>query len=52
MTASGKIDKEVAQALEITKRTVRYHLQNINRKLGTTTRIEAVAEAIRREIIQ
>lgn len=52
MVAFGKTDKEVAQALKITKRTVRYHLQNANSKLGTTTRIEAVAEALRREIIQ
>jgi DNA-binding NarL/FixJ family response regulator len=52
LIASGKTDKEIAQALGITERTVRYHLQNINGRLGTATRIAAVAEAIRRKIIQ
>lgn len=52
LLAKGKTGKEIGQALGITQRTVRYHLQNIGDKLGTTTRIEAVAEAIRRKIIQ
>ena len=52
LIASGKTDKEIARDLEITERTVRYHLQNINDELGTITRTEAVAEAIRRQIIQ
>jgi DNA-binding NarL/FixJ family response regulator len=52
LVASGKIDKEIAPALGITARTVRYHLQNVNDKLETTTRTEAVAEAIRRRIIE
>lgn len=51
LIAVGKTDKETAQALGIAERTVRYHLQNINNRLGTTTRVEAVAEAIRRKII-
>jgi DNA-binding CsgD family transcriptional regulator len=52
LVASGKIDKEIAPALGITERTVRYHLQNLSDKLETKTRAETVAEAIRRKIIE
>lgn len=52
LVAAEKTDKAIAQTLEITERTVRYHLENIHIKLSTSTRTGAVAEAIRHELIQ
>jgi DNA-binding NarL/FixJ family response regulator len=41
LVAAEKTDKEIAQDLEITGRTVRYHLENIHIKLNTSTRTGA-----------
>ena len=51
LIAAEKPDKEIAHQLEISERTVRYHLESINKKLGTVTRVGAVAEAIRLNLI-
>ncbi|MCP4415425.1 MAG: helix-turn-helix transcriptional regulator [Chloroflexi bacterium] len=51
LVAAEKIDKEIAFKLGICERTVRYHLGNINKKLGTMSRIGAVAQAIRVNLI-
>lgn len=51
LIAAEKTDKEIAHQLEISERTVRYHLESINKKLGTMTRVGAVAEAIRLNLI-
>ncbi|MCP5098197.1 MAG: response regulator transcription factor [Chloroflexi bacterium] len=52
LAATEKTDKEVALMLGITERTVRFHLENSNIRLGTITRLGAVVEAIRCGIIQ
>lgn len=44
-------DKEIAITLGISPRTVRFHLENIYIKLGTTTRTGAVAKAIQCHLI-
>ena len=51
LIAAEKTDKMIAHSLEISERTVRYHLENINTKLGTMTRLGAVAKAIRLNLI-
>jgi DNA-binding CsgD family transcriptional regulator len=51
LIAAEKTGKEVAHQLEISERTVRYHLESINKKLGSMTRVGAVAEAIRLNLI-
>ena len=51
LIAVEKTDKDIAHCLESSERTVRYHLENINTKLGTMTRVGAVAEAIRLNLI-
>lgn len=51
LIAAEKTDKEIAYQLEISERTVRYHLESINKKLGSITRVGAVAEAIRLNLI-
>ena len=50
LIAAEKTDKEIAHQLEISERTVRYHLESINKKLALT-RAGAVAEAIRLNLI-
>lgn len=51
LIAAEKTDKEIAYQLEISERTVRYHLKSINTKLGAITRVGAVAQAVRLNLI-
>lgn len=44
---SGKSNKEIATALTISTRTVKFHLDNIYSKLGVNTRTEAAIYALR-----
>jgi DNA-binding NarL/FixJ family response regulator len=48
LLAEGKTNKEIADVLVISDRTVQTHLSNIFSKMGVSTRTEAVLEAIRR----
>ncbi|NPD16745.1 AAA family ATPase [Xinfangfangia sp. D13-10-4-6] len=41
----GLTNKEIARALQVTDNTVKYHLANIFRKLGVTTRTAAITRA-------
>lgn len=44
--AEGKTDTEVGRILEISPRTVRFHINNAKTKLGVATRIQAVTKRI------
>ena len=50
--ASGKANREIGRALDISEGTAKFHLKSIFRKLNVVGRAEAVAVAIRRGIIQ
>jgi RNA polymerase sigma factor (sigma-70 family) len=41
LVAEGKSNKEIAQALNVTVRTVEFHVSNVLGKLGLTSRVEA-----------
>jgi RNA polymerase sigma factor (sigma-70 family) len=45
LVAEGKSNKEIAQALKVTERTVEFHVSNILSKLGLTSRVEAAVWA-------
>jgi len=47
LTARGMITKNIARETGMSERTVQTHLDNISRKLNTTTRTEAVTRALR-----
>ena len=47
LLAHGLRDREIAQRLFISERTVKFHSQNMLAKLGVKTRIQAVFEATR-----
>ena len=49
--AEGLSNKEVARLLNITERTVRFHLANCCTKLGASSRTEAVSIAHSRKLI-
>jgi DNA-binding CsgD family transcriptional regulator len=49
--AAGKTDNEIGAILTISPRTARFHIENAKRKLGVSTRIQAVAEALRLKAI-
>ena len=44
-SARGKTSAEIAQILDLTKRTVDFHIDNARTKLGAATRTEAVIKA-------
>lgn len=48
LLAEGKTNKEIAEALIISDRTVQTHLSNIFSKMGVSSRTEAVLVAIKR----
>jgi LuxR family transcriptional regulator, quorum-sensing system regulator CviR len=47
----GKTSWDISRILQITERTVNYHVGNIMRKLDTTNRIQAVYEAVNLDLI-
>jgi DNA-binding NarL/FixJ family response regulator len=52
LLAEGKTNKEIAAALVITARTVKFHISSILRKLEATNRTEALASAARLGLIE
>jgi DNA-binding NarL/FixJ family response regulator len=51
LIGKGVSNNEAAQMLNLSKATIRTHLEHIYRKLEVTNRVEAVTEGIRRRII-
>jgi DNA-binding CsgD family transcriptional regulator len=49
LAVEGRSNPEIAQALYLSRRTVRWHISNVFRKLDISSRVELVAEALRRE---
>lgn len=49
--AAGKTDGEIGRILSISPRTTRFHIENAKKKLGVATRVQAVAEAMKRKAI-
>ena len=45
--AAGKSDWQIGQILNISSKTVNYHVENVKRKFGVATRIQAVVAAMR-----
>lgn len=52
LLAAGRTNPEIAEELGMTTRSVRYQLDRIFRKLGASDRTAAVAEALRRHLIE
>jgi DNA-binding NarL/FixJ family response regulator len=52
LMADGKSNKEIANALDISERTVKTHLGHLFEKLGVTSRTEAVKIATRRGLVR
>jgi DNA-binding response OmpR family regulator len=50
--ARGKTSSEIAQILELSKRTVDFHIDNAREKLGAATRTEAVLKAATGRLIE
>ena len=52
LMADGKSNKEIANELDISERTVKTHLGHLFEKLGVTSRTEAVKIATRRGLVR
>lgn len=50
-TADGKTAWEIGQLLDVSPRTVEFHLQTVIRTLGCSNKLAAVVEAMRRGLI-
>jgi DNA-binding CsgD family transcriptional regulator len=51
LSAHGNTDGDIGRKLGISARTARFHIENAKKKLGVATRVQAVAEALRRKAI-
>lgn len=51
-TAEGKLNKEIADILHITERTVKNHLSSIFRKIHVSDRTQAAVYAVRNHIVE
>ncbi|MGH2347919.1 MAG: response regulator [bacterium] len=51
MVADGRSNKQIARALKITERTVKFHVTTILNKLGAENRAQAVALAVQRGLL-
>ena len=52
LIAKGISNSEAAKLLNLSKATIRTHLEHIYRKLEVTNRVEAVTEGLRKGLIQ
>ena len=52
LLADGKSNKEIANVLDISERTVKSHLAHLFEKLGVTSRTEAIKVATRRGLVR
>jgi len=52
LAADGLTYQEIGTRLYITESTVRFHIQNLKKKLGVRTKVELIAKAIRAGIIR
>jgi len=52
LMVQGRSNAEIAESLYITERTVRFHVSNIFAKLGVSSRIEAVTQAVRLGLVE
>jgi DNA-binding NarL/FixJ family response regulator len=48
----GLSNKEIARALGISQHTVKFHLESLMRKLGVSSRAEAVSKSMRQRMLQ
>jgi DNA-binding NarL/FixJ family response regulator len=51
LMAQGRANKEIASSLDISERTVKFHVSSILSKLGATNRTEAVALAAQQGLV-
>jgi LuxR family quorum sensing-dependent transcriptional regulator len=49
--AAGKSDWEIGQIIDLSAKTVNYHIENAKRKSGVQTRVQAIVEAVRSGVI-
>ena len=52
LMAGGLLNKEIADKLSITERTVKFHVSSVLAKLGAGNRTEAVSVAVKKGLIQ
>jgi DNA-binding CsgD family transcriptional regulator len=48
---AGKTNQEIATIIGVRERTVKFHLENIYEKLKVTNRAQAIAKALRLELL-
>ena len=51
LVVAGRSNQDIADALFITPATVKFHVRNVKRKLGTSSRTETVVVALRNRLV-
>lgn len=51
LVAERKSVSQIAELLNITERTVNYHIQNLNKKFGTSNKYQTVAKALEKGLL-
>jgi NarL family two-component system response regulator LiaR len=51
LVAEGKYDLEIAKQLDVSKRTVRFHVRNILRKMSVSNRLQAMVLAAKNNLV-
>lgn len=51
LVTQGRTDVEVGAALAMSPKTANFHMENVKRKLGCSTRIHAVAVCLRDGVV-
>ncbi len=51
LAAQGIKGPDIARRLQISERTIQFHFSNVNSKLGTANRAEAIAHALQRHML-
>ena len=52
LTAQNYLTRDIAKKLNISERTVNYHIQHVNKKLGTNSKYQSIIKALAEGLLE